>query len=94
MPKHHTHTNPKSVSRSGSPLKQKTDTKTGMALVSGVPIDFCTKLAIHTTVAISINVNRPLSLLPHKEAFTSEVASSGRAAVDGQQDPWHGGAFG
>ena len=55
MPEHHTHTNPKSVSRSGSPLKQKAD----MALVSGVPIDFCTKLATHTTVVVSMNVNRP-----------------------------------
>ena len=58
MPAHHTHVNPESVSRSGSPLKQKADTKTGMALVSGVPIDLCTKLATHTTVGVSMNVNR------------------------------------
>ena len=45
--------------RSGPPLKQKADTKTGRALVSGVPIDLCTKLATHTTVVVSMNVNRP-----------------------------------
>ena len=59
MPEHHTYTNPKSVSRSGPHLKQKADTKTGMAPVSGVPIDFCTKLATHTTVVVAMNVNRP-----------------------------------
>ena len=59
MPAHHTYTNPKSVSRSGPPLKQKADTKTSMALVSGVPIDFCTKLVTHTTVVVSMNINRP-----------------------------------
>jgi hypothetical protein len=59
MTAHHTYTNPKSVSRSGSPLKQKADTKTGMALVSGVRKDFCSKLATHTTVVVSMNVNRP-----------------------------------
>ena len=60
MSAHHTYTNPKSVSRSGPPLKQKADTKTGMALIYGVPIDFCTKLAIHTTVVVSMECQQAL----------------------------------
>ena len=33
-------------------LKQEADTKTSIVLVSGVPIDSCTKLATHTTVSL------------------------------------------